>query len=62
MEKTIEIINKQTQYCKVMVGGSVITEEYSKMIRSDYYAKDATGAASIANRHFENITWRYPGF
>ncbi len=56
MEKTIEIIHKQTPYCKVMVGGAVLTEEYSKMIGADYYAKDATGAASIAKRHFENIT------
>ena len=31
-----------------MVGGAVLTEDYSKEIGADFYAKDAIGAVKIA--------------
>lgn len=48
MEETIALIHKENLSCKVMVGGAVLTEEYSKKIGADYYAKDAKRAADIA--------------
>ncbi|MBR5453610.1 MAG: hypothetical protein IKV54_05980, partial [Clostridia bacterium] len=48
MEETIKAIRQSGHVCKVMVGGAVLTEEYSKKIGADYYAKDAKASADIA--------------
>jgi len=32
----------------VMVGGAVLNEDYAKMIKADYYGKDAREAVNIA--------------
>ncbi|MCK9478731.1 MAG: homocysteine S-methyltransferase family protein [Firmicutes bacterium] len=55
VEKTIKLLRIEAPDCSVMVGGAVLTEEYAKMIGADYYSKDATGAATIAKRFFENM-------
>lgn len=41
MEETIKRLRKDAPWCKVVVGGAVLTEEYAKMIGADKYAKDA---------------------
>ena len=41
MEETIKELRKNAPWCKVVVGGAVLTEEYAKMINADKYAKDA---------------------
>ena len=41
MEETIKLIRKKAPWCKVVVGGAVLTEEYAKMINADKYAQDA---------------------
>ena len=48
MEETIALIKKHAPWCKVIVGGAVLTPEYAKKIGSDYYAKDATDTVKIA--------------
>lgn len=48
MEETIVLIKKHAPWCKVIVGGAVLTPEYAKKIGSDYYAKDATDTVKIA--------------
>ncbi len=48
MQSTIENIRKSGHTCKIVVGGAVLTEEYSKKIGADYYAKDAKSAIDIA--------------
>lgn len=48
MEDTIKALRAAGLSCKVMVGGAVLTEEYSKKIGADYYAKDAKRSADIA--------------
>ncbi len=53
MEDTIKELRKEKPDCKVMVGGAVLTEEYSKMVGADYYAKDALGAVKIAGAVFD---------
>lgn len=53
MEKTISKLKEKTK-ARVMVGGAVLNEEYSKMINADYYAKDAMESVKIANKIFES--------
>lgn len=52
MEETIKLLRKEYSCCKVMVGGAVLTDEYSRKIGSDFYAKDAKGAVDIAKKFF----------
>ena len=48
MSETIKLLNERCPWCKVMVGGAVLTPEYAKMVGADYYSKDATEAAKVA--------------
>ncbi|MCL1901859.1 MAG: cobalamin-dependent protein, partial [Firmicutes bacterium] len=50
MEEIIKEIKKSKHKCKIMVGGAVLTPEYSKKIGADYYAKDASAAVKIAKK------------
>ena len=51
MEKTIELIHKNTD-AKVFVGGAVLTKDYAKMINADYYTKDAMESVRISQEFF----------
>lgn len=48
MRKTIELIHENHLDCKIMVGGAVLTPEYAKEIKADYYSKDAKMSVDIA--------------
>ena len=41
MEETIKALRKEAPWCKIMVGGAVLTQEYADMIGADFYGKDA---------------------
>ena len=41
MEETIKLLRKETPWCKVAVGGAVMTKEYAEKIGADKYCKDA---------------------
>lgn len=41
MEETIKQLRKSAPWCKVVVGGAVLTQEYADKIGADKYAKDA---------------------
>lgn len=41
MEETIKLIKEHAPWCKTVVGGAVLNEEYAKAIGADMYAKDA---------------------
>ena len=41
MEETIRQLRKSAPWCKIVVGGAVLTEEYAAQIGADKYAKDA---------------------
>ena len=41
MEETIKQLRQSAPWCKVMVGGAVLTQEYADMIGADFYGKDA---------------------
>ena len=44
MENTIKLLKKSAPWCKVIVGGAVLTQEYADKIGADKYAKDAMDA------------------
>lgn len=41
MEETIKLLREKAPWCKVVVGGAVLTQEYADKIGADKYAKDA---------------------
>ncbi|MBR5445003.1 MAG: homocysteine S-methyltransferase family protein [Clostridia bacterium] len=41
MEETIALLRKKAPWCKVVVGGAVLTQEYADRIGADKYARDA---------------------
>ncbi len=51
MEDTIKLIHEKADWCKVMVGGAVLTQEYADKIGADAYSKDAMGSV----RYVENL-------
>lgn len=48
MEETVRLIKEQADWCKIIVGGAVLTEEYAEKIGADKYAKDAMEAVRYA--------------
>jgi len=48
MEKTIKLLRKEAPWCKVVVGGAVLNQEYADRIGADKYAKDAMEAVRYA--------------
>ncbi len=41
MEETVKLLKEKAPWCKTVVGGAVLTEEYAAKIGADRYAKDA---------------------
>ena len=54
MEETIELLREKAPWCKVVVGGAVLTAEYAEMIGADKYAKDAMETVRYAQSIAEN--------
>ena len=48
MEETVKALRKSAPWCKIVVGGAVLTEEYAAKIGADHYAKDAMEAVRYA--------------
>ena len=48
MEETIKILREKAPWCKIIVGGAVLTKEYADKIGADKYAKDAMEAVRYA--------------
>lgn len=48
MEKTIKLLKIQAPWCKTVVGGAVLTQEYADRIGADKYAKDAMESVRYA--------------
>ena len=53
MEETIRLIKKKAPDCRIMVGGAVLTQEYSRQIGADFYSKDAMGGVRYADELFK---------
>ncbi len=41
MEETVALLSKQAPWCKVVVGGAVLTEDYANLMGAHKYARDA---------------------
>ena len=52
MEETIRLLRKKAPWCKVMVGGAVLNQEYADMIGADFYGKDAMQSVHYAQEIF----------
>ncbi len=48
MEETIKRLREKAPWCKVVVGGAVLTQEYADKIGADKYAKDAMESVRYA--------------
>ena len=55
MEKTIKLLREQAPWCKVVVGGAVLTLEYAMKIGADKYAKDAMETVRYAEEVMKDI-------
>ena len=51
MEETIKLLREQAPWCKVVVGGAVLTQEYADKIGADKYAKDAMETVRFAEEN-----------
>ena len=50
MEESIKELHKEAPWCKIMVRGAVLTQEYADMIGADFYGKDAMQSVYYAER------------
>ena len=48
MEVTIKELRETAPWCKVMVGGAVMTQAYADMIGADAYCRDAMAGVNYA--------------
>ena len=53
MEETIKQLKQKAPWCKCVVGGAVLTQEYADKINADKYAKDAMETVRYAQSVFE---------
>ena len=53
MEETIRLLREKAPWCKVVVGGAVLTQEYADRIGADKYAKDAMETVRYAESLME---------
>ena len=51
MAETVELIHEKAPWCRVMVGGAVLTEDFARQIHADGYGKDAMASVRLAE-HF----------
>ena len=52
MAETIRLIHQEAPFCRVIVGGAVLTPEYAQRIEADYYAANAMETVRIC----QNLT------
>lgn len=52
MAQTVDFLRKEAPWCRVVVGGAVLTEEYARTIGADKYAKDAMATVRYAEEIF----------
>lgn len=53
MEETIRQLKRAVPWCRIMVGGAVLTQEYADRIGADFYGKDAMQAVHYAQKIFQ---------
>lgn len=56
MEETIKLLREKAPWCKIIVGGAVLTKEYADKIGADKYAKDAMESVRYAEMFVNGAT------
>ena len=54
MEETIKLLKQKAPWCKTVVGGAVLTQEYADKIGAHKYAKDAMETVRYAEEVIKN--------
>ena len=55
MEETVAMLHKEAPWCRVAVGGAVLTRDYAEAIHADRYCKDAMEAVRYAEYLSEQL-------
>lgn len=55
MEKTVRLLHESAPWCRVVVGGAVLTKDYAKQIGADQYAHDAMDAVRYAEEIYNSL-------
>lgn len=55
MAETVKLIKEKAPFCRVMVGGAVLTQDYADSIGADFYGKDAVSAVKYARLIFGEL-------
>lgn len=55
MEETIKLLKAKAPWCKTVVGGAVLTQEYADKIGADKYARDAMETVRYAQHIIDSI-------
>lgn len=50
MKEVVDLAKKEGLFCKIIIGGAVITEDYAVEIGADGYSKDAADAVVVVKR------------
>ena len=58
MAETVALIHEKAPWCRVMVGGAVLTEEYARKIGADGYGRDAMAAVRLADSFSQEAAGR----
>ena len=60
MRETIELLRRRAPFCRIVVGGAVMTAEYAARIGADHYAKDAMETVRYAEEIFRGLPTETP--
>ena len=55
MAETIRLLRKEAPWCKIVVGGAVLNQEYADAIGADRYARDAMETVRYAEEIFREL-------
>jgi 5-methyltetrahydrofolate--homocysteine methyltransferase len=55
MEETVKLLRARCPWCKTVVGGAVLTEDYARKICADKYARDAMETVRYAEEVVSKI-------
>ncbi len=55
MEETVRLLHEKAPWCKVVVGGAVLNQEYADAIGADKYAKDAMETVRYADKIYNAL-------
>ena len=55
MQETIRLVREKAPWCRTIVGGAVLTQEYAEKIGADHYSKDALGSVRFGEEVLKEI-------